>query len=317
MVRGGERAAIFRDDADREAFVTRIAGLAREGALRVLAWALMPNHVHLLVYTGPRPLAHSMKRLLTGYAVTFNRRHRRAGHLFQNRYKSIVCDAETYLLELTRYIHLNPLRGGCASGLAGLRGYPWTGHAALLGTVPREWQDTATILGAFGRRPRSAQAAYAAFVGAGAGQGRRPELVGGGLVRSLGGWAQVLSLRRTGATVAADARVLGRGDFVTQVLAEAARQERDTLRLARRVAALPAVAQRLAADAGLTEEVLRSARRGRPVVRARRLFCQVAVTGMGHSGAAVARFLGVTTSAVNRLAASPRLPETARFLRRP
>ena len=74
------------------------------------AGALIPNHFHLLLRTGSAPIAHVMRRLLTGHAVSFNRRHRRHDHLFQNRYKSILCQEDTYLLELVRYIHLNPLR---------------------------------------------------------------------------------------------------------------------------------------------------------------------------------------------------------------
>jgi len=108
MGRGIERATIFQSDEDRHDFVRRLAALCRDGMWVVYAWALMPNHFHLLVRTGQRPLAQSMRKLLTGYVVNFNRRHKRYGHLFQNRYKSIVCEEEPYLLELTRYIHLNP-----------------------------------------------------------------------------------------------------------------------------------------------------------------------------------------------------------------
>jgi len=98
---------------DRADFVERVAERGRAGAWAVYAWALMPNHFHLLVRTGARPLFQSMKKLLTGYVVNFNRRHRRYGHLFQNRYKSILCEEEPYLLEQTRYIHLTePGAGG-------------------------------------------------------------------------------------------------------------------------------------------------------------------------------------------------------------
>jgi REP element-mobilizing transposase RayT len=82
MVRGLERRAIFRDDWDRADFVTRVAHLAEEGAWTVYACALLPNHAHLLVRTGNRPLPRSMRSLLTGYAGAFNRRHHRVGHLF-------------------------------------------------------------------------------------------------------------------------------------------------------------------------------------------------------------------------------------------
>ena len=92
MVRGIERTALFRDDADRTGFLARLATLAEQGAWTVFAWALLPIHAHLLVRTGARPLPHSMRSLLTGYVVTFNRRHTRVGHLFQNRYTSLVVE---------------------------------------------------------------------------------------------------------------------------------------------------------------------------------------------------------------------------------
>lgn len=195
-----------------------------------------------------------------------------------------------------------------------LRRYPWTGHAAILGVVDRAWQDTATVLAAFGQQRRRAIQRYKAFVREGLVQGRRPDLVGGGLIRSLGGWAQVLSLRRKGTKVAADARIPGSGDFVEGLLADAARRERETLRLARKVIDLATLGRRLLAKEGVTEGALRSGVRTREVVRARRLFCQLAVRGMGYSGAEVARFVGVTTSAVNRLAVSEELPEVRKYL---
>ena len=145
MVRGLERGVLFRDDTDRADFVARVAALAERGALTVYAWALLPNHAHLLVRTGQRPLARSMRSLLTGYAGAFNRRHHRVGHLFQNRYKSIVVEEEPYLLELVRYLHLNPLRAKVVPDLRRLDRYPWTevlGHpgrplAPILGIRPQ------------------------------------------------------------------------------------------------------------------------------------------------------------------------------------
>ena len=119
------------------ATVESMATLADAGALSVYAWALLRNHAHLLVRTGKRPLARRMRSLLTGYAGAFNRRHTRAGHLLQNRYTSIVVEEEPYLLELVRYLHLNPRRTHVVETLAALERYAWTGHSALLGTVPR------------------------------------------------------------------------------------------------------------------------------------------------------------------------------------
>jgi putative transposase len=123
MVRGIERRAIFRDEVDQRDFVARLAAVTAAGAWEVYAWALLPNHLHLLVRTGRRPLGRSMGALLGGYAGGFNRRHRRHGHLFQNRYRSIAVEEEPYLLELTRYIHLNPLRTGLVRDL--VKGRPF------------------------------------------------------------------------------------------------------------------------------------------------------------------------------------------------
>ena len=100
MVRGIERTALFRDQRDRDAFLGRLATVVQPGGAAVYAWALLPNHVHLLLRTGKVPLARLMRALLTGYAGAFNRRHHRVGHLFQNRYKSIVVDEDLYFLEL-------------------------------------------------------------------------------------------------------------------------------------------------------------------------------------------------------------------------
>ena len=110
MIRGIEKKRIVLDEQDRKEFVRRLGLLAVETKTAVYAWALMSNHAHLLVCSGAVGLAKFMRRLLTGYAVSYNLRHRRHGHLFQNRYKSMVCDGDSYFTELVRYIHLNPLR---------------------------------------------------------------------------------------------------------------------------------------------------------------------------------------------------------------
>jgi putative transposase len=132
MVRGIERTAIFVDDRDREDFLSRLEKVCADGAAVVYAWGLMDNHLHLAIHAGDRPLATTMRRLLTGYVVSFNRRHGRAGHLFQNRYKSVVVEEERYFLALVRYIHRNPLRAGLVASVDELAAYPWSGHAALV-----------------------------------------------------------------------------------------------------------------------------------------------------------------------------------------
>jgi REP element-mobilizing transposase RayT len=133
MIRGIERANIFWDDKDREYFLSRVGEIGKATETRILAWALMDNHVHMLLFSGSSGLPRFMRRLLTGHAVWFNRRHQRSGHLFQNRYKSIVCEEDGYLLELVRYIHLNPLRSHMVGSLEELDRYRWSGHGVLVG----------------------------------------------------------------------------------------------------------------------------------------------------------------------------------------
>src|SRR4030042_698114 len=137
MGRGIERTNIFRTNQDRDDFLNRLANQCLEGNIVVYAWCLLSNHFHLLVRTGRQPLSRVMKKLLTGYVVNFNLRHKRTGHLFQNRYKSIICEDDPYLLELTRYIHLNPVRAGMVGGVEELNHYRWAGHSAIMGNVER------------------------------------------------------------------------------------------------------------------------------------------------------------------------------------
>ena len=118
MIRGIERRNIFRVEADREDFVERLSILLPETQTSCYAWVFISNHAHFLLKTGTTPIAKVMRRLLTGYVVSFNHRHRRSGQLFQNRYKSIVCQEEVYLRELVRYIHLNLVRAGMVKELS-------------------------------------------------------------------------------------------------------------------------------------------------------------------------------------------------------
>jgi len=127
IIRGIERKRIFQDNLDRSNFIDRLGSICTGLNVICYAWALMPNHVHLLLRSGTAPIPAVMRRLLTGYAVTYNHRHKRHGHLFQNRYKSILCQEDTYLLELARYIHLNPLRTGVVSDMENLDHYPYSG----------------------------------------------------------------------------------------------------------------------------------------------------------------------------------------------
>ena len=198
MARGIERRDIFRDERDRARFVASLGELVEGTGARLYAWSVLSNHFHLLLRRGERPISELMRRLMTRHAVRFNRRHGRAGHLFQNRYKSIVVEEEEYVLELVRYVHLNPARAGLVRTLEELDGFSWSGHSVLVGTQSAPWQDVDEVLGRFGGRRKQAVRAYREFVGAGWNQGRREELSGGGLIRSAGGREKAAGRRGEG-----------------------------------------------------------------------------------------------------------------------
>lgn len=298
MARGIERRKIFLDDRDRDDFVSRLAALAKAGAVVVYAWSLMPNHLHLLVRSGNLPISHSMRRLLTGYAVVFNRRHRRSGHLFQNRYKSIVVEEESYLLELVRYIHLNPIRSGVVRDLAHLDRWPYSGHSALLGRVLLDWQETGEVWGRYSRSRREAARRYRAFVAEGRKQGQRPELMGGGLIRSAGGWQAVSALRKGRERYASDERVLGSSAFVDGLLREAEKAAGEREKGRRTRVTLETLAERIGRDVGIPAGILLSSSRNRSVSRARALLSCVWVGHLGRSGYELARGLGVSPVSV-------------------
>jgi len=315
IARGIERRPIFLARGDYDDFIARLEAAVTRGGAAVFAWALIPNHFHLLLRTGEVSLPSIMRRVMTGYAIRFNLRHKRHGHLFQNRYRSIVCEEETYLLELVRYIHLNPLRARLVKSLEELEAFPYSGHAALMGTMERPWQETKQVLGRFGASVARARRDYAQFVRDAANQGSRPELVGGGLRRSCGGWLERPRRRRgeEDEPVAYDERVLGSAEFVTDILAEADWERRQALRKAG--ISLAELAGRVLAETGLKGQDLRSAVKRPEAVAARRAFTQLAVQEYGYSAAAVARYLGVVGSTTSRQAAEGELTPLAQRIR--
>ena len=299
IIRGIERRRIFRDRKDRNDFLTRLEDLLPETNMTCYAWALLSNHAHFLLRTGDTPLATFMRRLLTGYAGRFNRRHKRYGPLFQNRFKSIVCQEDAYLKELVRYIHLNPLRAGIVADLRALNTYGYCGHSALMGRLEFEWQETGYVLNYFGKRISKARESYYGYVKGGVEQGRRPELVGGGLIRSLGGWNVIdkSGLKSIG-RVKADDRILGDSEFVSKVLKEADEKFDRYYELKPLGYDLATVEERVCEIFGLTVEDLYSKSREKVKAEARGLFCYWSVRELGYSMLEIARRLGMSQPGV-------------------
>lgn len=295
--RGVARCRIFDDQRDFAEFLLLLGRLVKDSGASCLAWSLLPNHFHLLVRTGRWPLKMLMQRLLIRYSMYYNRRHRRSGHLFQNRYKSILCEDDPYLLELVRYIHLNPLRAGLVKGYGDLARHPWCGHGALLGTMRTEWQETGDVLAEFGRGRRSAAAALGEYMREGAAKARRPELEGEGPVTGAGaGNAEVIPpwRRQRGQC---DERILGSGEYVAKVLRE--EEHRDRRRAETKGRLKPSEVIERAAEAlgiGFGEVYGRSKRR--EVSHARSLASKWLVEDLGMTVTEASRLMKVTVAAV-------------------
>jgi putative transposase len=272
IVRGIERRDIFMDDADRHSFVERLSSLLEKTEMRCYAWALMSNHVHLLLRPTRGKLSTFMRRLLTGHAVSFNLRHERSGHLFQNRYKSIVCQEDEYLLQLIRYIHLNPLRVNMVADMKGLERYRWSGHRVLMGKQELPGQDVDNVLALFGKSKAEARRRYREFIADGIAEGKRDDLVG----------------RAEKSTVAADSRILGASEFVEDIRL----REDGGWQLGER-RTIAEIVDAVAGELGIPVRAITAGSRMKTAVNARSAICRIALEE-GHSAAEVGRQLGMS-----------------------
>ena len=301
MVRGIERTAIVLDDKDRQDLLNRIGKAAEKTGTVMYAWSLMTNHAHLLLRSGTAGLPTFMRKVLTGYSVSFNKRHHRSGHLFQNRYKSILCEEEPYFVKLVSYIHLNPLRAGLVDSLEELGRYAWSGHKALMGVAEYPWQETEYVLQQFGSTAGSARKAYLEFALEQIQLGCQPELTGGGLVRSAGGWSEVLSMRKRGERQFSDERILGSGAFVEEVLGEVGEAQKEMMPVRMRHTDAHDLIERQCKARGLSPEALQGGSRSKAYSALRRELAVNFVIELGFSHADVARMLGISRAGVSQM----------------
>jgi putative transposase len=295
MARGIDRCRIFRDPEDYEDFLARLETLLGTTQVRCYAWTLLPNHFHLLLRSSDVPLSRLMRCLMTGYAVAFNRRYKRNGHLFQNRYKSVICEDEPYLLELIRYIHLNPVRAGIVKNLSELNRYPWTGHGVLMGRRQNVWQEEGEVLGRFSGRRSQARLRYLGFMKEGMNQGEEPDFEGGGRTRSSG--AGESPGDRGDGDGLYDERVLGGGGFVEKVLKEAGV---DVGTVKRPQMSLAELVEMISGTFKVDVEDFYLGRRKREVSSARALVSYLAVHKMGYRFSEVGEALRVHPVSVAR-----------------
>jgi REP element-mobilizing transposase RayT len=173
ITRGNNRLVLFRSDADWDRYLAILADAQRRFAIRLYAYVLMPNHVHLLLELTAGKLARCLQVIQQRYAQYVNRKYRRVGHLYQGRYRAIVCERDRFLFALIRYLHLNPVRAGLVQDPAE---YPWSSHTAYLGRqLSSVSLTTGLVLGALDPKIAKARRAYARFIKEGLGAGHAPE----------------------------------------------------------------------------------------------------------------------------------------------
>lgn len=177
ILRGNHRLPIFFCHSDRDHLGQLVAEAIERFGMRVHAYCWMPNHIHLAMQVADTPLGPAMRRIASRYARAVQRRQPTTGHLFERRYHAVLVDADSYLLELVRYIHLNPVRGGIVTDPAN---YVWSGHRTYLALGATPWLTTDFALRLFARENVAAREAYRRFVMQGIGVRPDPGLISGG-----------------------------------------------------------------------------------------------------------------------------------------
>ncbi|KPK95336.1 MAG: transposase [Deltaproteobacteria bacterium SM23_61] len=238
VVRGNARQEIFFSAADRFHFLSLLQDGLERYDHRVHAFCLMPNHIHLAVQVGEVSLSRIMQNLCFRYTQWTNRRQDRVGHLFQGRYKAVLVDGDSYLLELVRYLHLNPVRAGMVGSP---EEYPWSSHLAYLGEKKLPWLTRDWVLSQFSSRRSRARKEYREFVHSGKAEGHREEFHRG----------------KRG-----ERRVLGDDTFIEEVLS---REERRV----ERVPGMGKIIEKVCHYYGVKESELSAAGRGHRVSEVR------------------------------------------------
>jgi putative transposase len=291
MSRGIEGRDIFADDDDRNSFLRYLAeGLKRTG-FQCYAWALMPNHYHLLVRTSEQVLAALMRRLNSKYAQYFGKKHRRCGYLFQDRFRSIATQDQNYVEEIVRYIHLNPIRAGICPNLDQLESYPWTGHSALMGKYKNNFQNIDAVLRRFGKNKPQARARYRTFLMEGIGPGNESEIIS--KIRN--------SNRAKEQRGASECWVIGDENFVKGILKLDKGNRMRLSRYAREGWDLDRLSTVIEKHMGINREELHRRCKGGPASDAKKALTYIAYRVLGIPVKDVARFLGIGGPAVSMM----------------
>ena len=268
IVHGNQRQKTFTSAADYQAYLDRLAKYRRQYGYTIYAFCLMSNHVPLLVQSSETPLSEFMQGLQQSYTQYFNRRHKKSGHLFEGRYKAIVCQEEPYLLELIRYIHLNPVRAGMVERA---EEYEYSGHHAYLQGKGTEIIDPARVLGMLGGARR-----YERFVNDGLKAGHQEEYY-----------------------AVADQGFLGDQEFAEAMLAE----EEGEVAQPKGKSGIDRIVRKLGKSLDVDVSVLRAAERSWAVSKVRKEVQYVLVRRLGYRLSDVAAYFGRDAATVATLLA--------------
>ena len=270
IARGNQKQRIFKDQSDFRHYLLLLTTYKNRTACRIYAYILMNNHVHLLIETGDIPLSKIMQGINQTYTLYFNRKYRTVGHLFQGRYKAILCDRETYLLGLLKYIHQNPLRARIAERLDA---YPWSSHHAYTGkNNPWGLVDVDQVLRMFSERKGRARTRYREFM------------------------AEPDTLTRANVYAPIDQRIPGDDEFADRVLEQ---HDEQAALVRKQKKSLDELMRGIERRYELTASDMRSNYRTGDLTSARRVFAQAAFT-LGHRRIDIARYLRKDPAAVTR-----------------
>lgn len=270
IVRGNQKQRIFKDQADIQKYLLTLTVYKNRTGSRIYAYVLMNNHVHLLIETQDIPLSKVMQGLNQTYTMYFNRRYRTVGHLFQGRYKAILCDQEAYLLGLVKYIHQNPLRAQIAERLDV---HPWSSHHAYTGkNNPLGLVDVDQVLRMFSENKSRARSKYREFM------------------------ADQDTLNKANVYATVDQRLQGNDEFVKRVLE---RHDQEAIQSRKKKKGLDEIAQAIESLYEMPLDELRSNFRTVNIARARKIFSQAAVA-LGHRRSEIAKFMQKDPAAVTQ-----------------
>jgi hypothetical protein len=253
---------------------------------------LLPGHAFLLLRSGEDGISRLMHRLLTGHARYFNRRHRRRGALFQKRFKSFVCQEETYFKVLIRYIHLKPVWEKTVKNINDLNKYPYTGHSALLGNCLRDWQDRRFVLSGFGKDRKRSRMNYMAYISAGWAHQKN-------IKSADDGWEEIQSrYKHKNHHQKRHERILGDSHFVESILSKTNGKFASNGHHETNGADFRKIEQQVVEAFGIQRDLIYVKGRRRIQVRARSLLCYLAVRDLGLSRSDLARRLEMTQPAI-------------------